>query len=143
VQEIHSQLSSHNQQVQMTLGQLAGKRELTQGEFNYTLQVLDQAHHALSQALKTADRLRLPRLKNVTPGEPLGPALLSGPLIHRLSRGSNSLDGEWIGQFLSQLREVIDRAQRIHFKSLGGILAFQEQLAEAVGAQGLPSEAAG
>lgn len=130
VQEIHGKLSAHNRQVQATLSQLAGKRELTQKEFHVALEVLGQAHDALSQMLEAAAQLPLPPLKNVTPGEPLGPFLLSRPLIPRLSAASKSLDGEWIRRFLEHLGEVLDKGQRIHFKSLGGILALQERVAE-------------
>jgi hypothetical protein len=47
-----------------------------------------------------------------------------------MSGASDSLDGRWIGQFLEQLGEVIDKAKRVHFKSLGGILALQEKVAK-------------
>jgi Zn-dependent protease with chaperone function len=144
VQEIHGRLSVHQQQVQATLAPLAGRRELTREEFHVALQVLGDAHDALRQLLCAAGGLRLPPLKNVTPGEPLGPFLLSAPLIPKLSGASNSLDGDWIGGFLGQLGEVVDRAQRIRSKSLGGILAWQEKLAEHWPALGRgPVQAAG
>jgi Zn-dependent protease with chaperone function len=130
VQDLHSQLSGHNQQVRNLLGELSGRRELTQEEFHDAQDVLAGADHALSQLLKTAGRLRMPRLKNVAPGEPLASLLLSKPPMPPLDRSSNRLDGEWIGRFLEQLGEAIDKSQRIHFKSLGGILALQEKLAE-------------
>jgi hypothetical protein len=63
-------------------------------------------------------------------GEPLGPFLMNRPLVPQLSGESNSLDGQWIGKFLADLGEVIDKMQRIHFKSLGGILALQEKITE-------------
>jgi Zn-dependent protease with chaperone function len=144
VQECHGLLSAHNRQVRATLDRLAGRREITREEFHGTLAVLGQAHDALRQVLEAASGLRLPPLKNVTPGEILMPLLLSGQLIGRLSAASNSLDGKWIGRFLEQLGEVIDKAQRIHFKSLGGILALQEKLGEQWLASGrCPAQAAG
>jgi hypothetical protein len=69
-------------------------------------------------------------LKNVTPGEPLAPFLLSRPLLPRLSGTSDCLQGDWVSRFLEQLAEVLDRAQRMQDKSLGGLLALQEKLAE-------------
>jgi Zn-dependent protease with chaperone function len=142
VQEIHGQLLAHHEQVQATLGQLAGKRELTQEEYHGALAVLRQAYEVLCQLLKAADQLRLPALKNVTPGEPLGPFLMSRPLIPRLPSDQNTLDGEWISQFMQQLGEALDRAQRLHFKSLGGILALQEKLVEQWSTQRAVSEMA-
>jgi hypothetical protein len=130
VQAIHEQLSAHNQQIQVTLQQLSGKRQLSQAEYYGALHELRTAHDTLRQALAAADQLRLPALKHVTPGECLGPLLLSRHLIHQLSDASNTLDSVWIGRFLEQLGEVLAKTARIHFKSLGGILAVQEKIAE-------------
>jgi Zn-dependent protease with chaperone function len=130
VQEIHSRLSNHNQQVQRVLSQISGMRELTQEDFRYVLDVLGESHDELRQLLEAAAQMRLPLLKNVAPGEPLGPVLLRQPLIRGLGKATNRLDGEWIRGFMEQLGEVLNKAQRIHFKSLGGVLALQDRLAE-------------
>lgn len=103
---------------------------MTEEEFQGTRAILGAAHGALGEALQTAAALRFPALKNVTPGAPLGPMLLSRPLVPCIFVRGNSLDGDLIGQFMAQLAEVLDRAQRVHFKSLGGILALQEKIAE-------------
>ena len=66
----------------------------------------------------------------MTAGEPLGPFLLSEPLIKNLTAGTQTLDGNWINALMSQMGEVIDKLRRILFKSLGGILALQESLAD-------------
>jgi hypothetical protein len=130
MQEIHATLAAHNQQVQATLSQVAGQRELTRQQFEGILAVLWNAYDTMCAMLKKAGPLRLPALKNVTSGESLEPFLLNQPPIPRLSGGSNRVDGEWIGRFLKQLGEVIEKTERIHFKSLGGILALQEKTAE-------------
>ncbi len=130
LQEIHSRLSYHRRAVHQTLDQLSGRRQVPQEEFQAALAVMREAHGALYEQLEAAGQLRMPALKNVTPGEPLGPALMSQPLVHALSGGQNSLDGQWIGRLLGQMGEVLDRTQRLHFKSLGGILALQEKIAE-------------
>jgi Zn-dependent protease with chaperone function len=130
VQGIHSQLVAHHQDVQFTLAQLAGRRRVSQAEFQGAVAVFRNAHDALAESLGTADQLHLPALKNMTPGAALGPFLLNQPLIYQLHRDQASLDGDWIGRFLGQLGEVLDKTQRIHFKSLGGILALQETVAE-------------
>jgi Zn-dependent protease with chaperone function len=130
LQQIHRELSAQNQQVQVTLGQLAGAREIPQEQFQAVIQTLQQAHDVLKEKLEAADDMRLPAMKNMQVGEPLGPFLLSQPLVHRPQQGQSSLDGAWIGQFLGQLGEVMDKARRIHFKSVGGILALQEKIVE-------------
>jgi Zn-dependent protease with chaperone function len=130
VQGIHSQLIGQRRVVHATLDQLSGRREVPQAEFQGVLATLGRARETLREELQAAGGLRLPALKNVTPGAPLGPLLLTQPLIHQLNTGQNSLDGQWIGRLLGQMSEVIDRAQRIHFKSLGGLLALQEGIAQ-------------
>jgi len=130
LQEIHSQLSSHRRAVNQMLEHLAGRREVSQEEFRDALSILREAHAALTMQRMAASHLRMPALKNVTPGATLGPVLMSEPLIPGLSSGQNSLDGPWIGRLLEQMGQVLDRAQRMHFKSLGGILALQEGIAE-------------
>lgn len=41
-----------------------------------------------------------------------------------------TLDGGWIQEFLSQIGEVLEKMARALFKSLGGLLALQERIAE-------------
>jgi len=130
VQEIHAELVAHKQQVEVSLREIGGKQRLSQHEFQVTLAVFAQAHEALVRLLERSDALKLPPLTNVTAGEPLRAILLNRPLVNGLSRSTKSLDGVWVGQFQEQLADVLDRVQRLHFKSLGGILALQEKFAE-------------
>ncbi len=75
------------------------------------------------------------------PDPPNVPPDLTKPTTFYRLRG---IQGEWISRFMEQLGEVIEKAQRIHFKSLGGILALQEKLAEQWAAQSRsPVEPAG
>jgi Zn-dependent protease with chaperone function len=130
LQAIHGQLLFHHQQVSATLGQLAGKRQLEQEEFQWALAVLREAYSTLRDKLQAAGGLHLPVLKNMTPGEPLGPFLLSQPLVVQLGNNQQSLDGNWIAKLLEQFVEVLDKCRRILSKSQGGILALQETIAE-------------
>jgi Zn-dependent protease with chaperone function len=130
LQAIHGLLTARQGDVNATLDHLAGRHELAEHEFQATLAILGGAHDALWDAIKAAGSLHLPALKNVTPGAPLSPMLLTSPLMPRVFAHDTSLDGKLIGRLLEQLGEVLDKAQRIHYKSLGGILALQEKLAD-------------
>jgi hypothetical protein len=66
----------------------------------------------------------------MTPGDKLGPFLLSEKLIEKLPADSTSLDGTYVNQLMNQMGEVIDKSARILFKSLGGLLALQERIAD-------------
>ncbi|HEY3789166.1 MAG TPA: hypothetical protein VGL71_09940 [Urbifossiella sp.] len=50
--------------------------------------------------------------------------------MKNLPRGATTLEGTWIHRFMTQMDEVISRTERMIFKSLGGLLAFEESLAE-------------
>jgi Zn-dependent protease with chaperone function len=130
VEALHSVLAVRSRNVQATLSALSGRREVSQGEFQAALQTLRETQYLLQEQLGVAKGLKLPPLRNMTAGEPLGPFLLSEPLVPNLSAGTQTLDGAWIGRLLTQMGEVIDKTARILFKSLGGLLALQERLAE-------------
>jgi hypothetical protein len=84
------------------------------------------AHRELDSCLRRARTMLLPPMKNFQSGTPLGSFLLTEPLVHGVAE---SITGEWINDFLRQYGEVMDKARRIHFKSLSGVLALQEEVA--------------
>jgi len=127
-QGIHSMLAAKSREIQETLTSLAGQRQLQQEHFQHALGVLRSGVNTLRELLDNANTLRLPPLKNMTAGDPLGPFLLDGPVIRNLTTDTQTLDGAWINQFMTQLGEVLDRLARVLFKSLGGLLALQEQI---------------
>ncbi len=129
-QEIHSFLTAHVRYVQSTLSNLAGKRQVEQAQFQQALAAVRGAHDALREQLDAARGLYLPALTNMTEGAPHGPFLLSEPLIANIPAGTQTLDGTWINQLLNQMGEALDKLARILFKSLGGILALQESIAD-------------
>ena len=129
LQKILSSLNGLHSTVQMWLNYLSQQRQLEAAVFQQALKVFRDARGNLEIQLKTAGTLRIPELKHVTPGQALGPFLLSHPLIHALSSDEQTLSGEWLSRFLGQFGEVRDKVRRIHYKSLGGILALQEKIA--------------
>jgi Zn-dependent protease with chaperone function len=130
VQGIHSMLAAYSRHVQTTLSTLGGERQVSQATFQNALGALRGAHDALETQLQAAHGLLLPPLKNMTAGSALGPFLLSEPLVRGLHAETSSLDGAWIQRLMNQMGEVIDKSARVLFKSLGGLLALQERIAE-------------
>jgi Zn-dependent protease with chaperone function len=130
MQDLHSLLAAHMRHAQTTLAGLGNRRQVSQEEFQGAVGALRGAHETLRAQLEVARTLLLPPLKNMTAGEPVGPFLLAEPLIRNLHGGETSLDGKWINPFFAQMGEVIDKSARILFKSLGGLLALQERIAE-------------
>jgi Zn-dependent protease with chaperone function len=127
LQQLHYELSTVRDHVHSMLRGIAGRRELTKKEHNQCLVALNSADRTLSEKLKAADALRLPDLKNVTGGQSLG-ALLA-QRCPAATKGPAALDGTWITPFLERLGKIIDQIQDLHFKSLGRLLALQEEIA--------------
>jgi hypothetical protein len=99
-------------------------------DFDQVRTAFRKAHDALVRCLTRADKWALPRLVNLKQGKPLGHFLFDRDVIKGLRPTAQRLTARWIGRFLGQLGEVQERVRRIHFKSLGGILALQEELRE-------------
>lgn len=130
-QGMHAHLAAQAREIQATLSAISGQRQLQPSDFQNALGVLRNGVESLRQVVEDANGVRLPPLKNVTPGDPLGPRLLpGGGVIRNLSPDTQTLDGEWIGRFMKQQGDVLDKLARYLFKSLGGLLALQEQIAE-------------
>jgi Zn-dependent protease with chaperone function len=130
VQGVHMTLAAYSRSVQQTLAAISGQRQLSQSDFRHALGVMREAVEALRSQLEGAHTLRLPPLRNMTAGEPLGPFLLSPPVMRNIGPDAQSLDGQWINQYMNQNGEVMDKLARVLFKSLGGLLALQERIAE-------------
>jgi hypothetical protein len=107
----------------------AGK-QVDQRVFISILESLRAAHQALALGLQMSEMLLLPKLKNVVPGEPLRRYLLDKNLVSGFSSFDMMIKGKQVGKLVQQFQHIHKRAVRIHFKSLGGILALQERVSK-------------
>ncbi|MBL8793162.1 MAG: M48 family metalloprotease [Planctomycetia bacterium] len=128
VQEALRQVNGQRAQLDAALQYLQQNHELSQEQFREVMQVFRDLHDGLRQVLQTARGLQLPGLKNMTAGQVLADFLLDRPLISAPNLQQNTIEGQWIGGFLEQLAEIGERLKRIHFKSLGQLLALQEKI---------------
>jgi Zn-dependent protease with chaperone function len=128
VQGLLNKLGEQRGRVDGMLQFLATRPNLDQAAFREMLGIFSEAYRALEDSVQATDRLRLPRLRNMTEGQLLGRFLLEERLVPGPSLHAQSLDGAWIQAFLKQLALVLDRLSRVHAKSYGGILALQEQI---------------
>jgi Zn-dependent protease with chaperone function len=101
--------------------------EERQPEYLDVFQTLRDARNTLVDCLETAKNLRLPSLVHMEAGDPLDRYLWEGPVVGRF-RWTGSISHNKVRKLMYQLNRVIDRAQRIHFKSVSGILALQEEI---------------
>ena len=130
-QRMHVKLVGNARYVEAVLSSITGRQELAQDDFRQALDCAGEAHDTLSKTLWNAGKLELPALSNVEDGTLLKTLLRMKPLIRGLHQDETMLNGAWIGKFMGQLHEVIEKLARVLFKSLGGILALQERTVQA------------
>jgi Zn-dependent protease with chaperone function len=102
--------------------------EVQQAFIGETLSVFRDARKALKKLLREAREINMPAMKNFEEGERLADFLLDETLIREA--GEHGVSGKWIDKLFSQLEQVERKANRLHFKSLGQLLALQENIAE-------------
>ncbi len=103
------------------------------------MQVLRQAWRTLKNIVKDARDLNLPAMRNFEEGENLADFILEDKLVSEPPL--SYVKGKWVEKLLRQLDSVRSRCFRLHWKSVGGILALQEKIAEEWKKQRAPIEA--
>ena len=104
--------------------------------------LLSDIQRSLGQQLMDARRFRTPPLTNVSPGTPLHDLLAHSTAQPLAGLYGDSISPDWVADLAGRLGATLGRAKRIHFKSLGGLLACQEYIAREWGARRGVTEAA-
>ena len=91
------------------------------------LRVLRESWKALKGIMKAAREINRPAMKNFEEGESLVDFILEGKMVPEPPL--NYAKGAWINKLMTQLQGVRNKCFRLHFKSVGGILRLQEQIA--------------
>jgi Zn-dependent protease with chaperone function len=129
LQKIWQELRAREDATESTLVKLANlghHQRVAPRVFQETFEVFRDAHQALRACLRDSAEMAIPSLKNLPAGRPLREFLLEKPLVQGLNRYERSIKDHWLSKFRAQLQEVKQKTDRIHYKSLGGILALQE-----------------
>lgn len=104
------------------------KSDVSEKDMIEIANAFNEIQATLYRVMFIASKLPIPPLQNMRAGAPLSEFLLEEPVLAPLV-SHNRIPGEWIGKLMQQLNHVQDRAKRLHFKSLGTILAQQENIA--------------
>jgi hypothetical protein len=91
------------------------------------IQVLREQWKALKNIIKDAREINLPAMKNFEEGENLADFILEGKMVPEPPL--SYVKGVWIDKLMNQLQGVRQKCFRLHFKSVGGVLALQEKIA--------------
>lgn len=129
LQKLHQTLGAWMNHVTGTLASLQGARQIPKEQFQEAVGVLRECRNMLGDQLDAAYNLKMPALTNIPEGSPLGRYLFDGKLLKGLPGEVSTLDGKWINELMTQMSEVAEKAARILFKSLGGILTLQDRIA--------------
>ena len=110
------------------LNVLMNNQQLSQEDFQEVRGALESIRRAAEECQEEARGLRTPALTNV----PSGSSLYS-LIVDRAERplppiAEKEVSSEWISRLGNRCKAVLGRVRRVHFKSLGSLLAFQEQL---------------
>jgi hypothetical protein len=136
LQNIWYELQKQNRPIQNAIGFLnslasnSNSTPLHQRDFEELLSIFRDTHKAMKKMLRNAEDMTLPGLKNLPAGQPVRPFLLEKSLIDGLSKYEQRISERWIVKLLNQFTEMKAKVDRIHFKSLAGILALQERIGE-------------
>jgi len=102
--------------------------QLQTSDFDDVLKIWRDAHQTMGALLKTSEALMLPPLRNLPLGQPLRPFLLEKDLVGALSKYEQGVSDRWVKRLLDQFGEMKSNVDRMHHKSLAGILALQEHI---------------
>src|SRR5262249_52587630 len=119
---------SEQARLQAIIGYLGSGPQMTAMDFVEVRNALTDILQSLTDNLGDAKRFETPTLANVPAGTSLSSLIADRGEIH-VEHLQWNITGEWLGKLMARLDEVVGRINRLHFKSLGGLLALQEKLA--------------
>jgi Zn-dependent protease with chaperone function len=131
LQELHRGLEESRSTFEGVLEFLADAGELDEGEYESVCLGCRAAHDGLNEAYEGAQALDIPKLENMEAGASLGGFLFPDGLVDDYLLLARRFDGALLQGLIEQYGQVLGRLVRLHFKSMGGILALQERIGEA------------
>lgn len=129
VQQFLRRLMGEEGRLKWVFQTAGGNSQLDSETFGQIRLALREVYNAMDATHRDSKKVSAPALTNVPAGTRLFDLLAErsdGPLPEV---PHDSISGEWLGGLASRLSEMLQRVKRVHFKSLGGLLAFQERIA--------------
>jgi Zn-dependent protease with chaperone function len=132
LQNLWTKLREHEGPMNFIFDALANLRgqNLDEASFHMVIEVFRKAYDAVKYVLEQSELAKFPELVNMPAGHPVRPYLLKGELPSKPTHFDIGIRVKWMVKFSDKYREVQRRLDRLHFKSLGAILAMQEALGE-------------
>jgi Zn-dependent protease with chaperone function len=114
--------------IQALVNYLSGNSQLQEDDFNEVRSTLRDIHETLQLNLQDASKWRTPAFTNIPAGSSLVALIMDRGDTRLPPLSDDNISGEWLGKLINRLEGVLRRVKRLHFKSLGSLLAFQESL---------------
>lgn len=114
--------------LQAVLQMISNNSQLSQNAFQQVRNTLREIHESLTTNLESAELLTTPSLTNVSANTSLYSLIVDRGDTSLPPLRGDSISGEWLGKLMTRLEGVLGRLRRVHFKSLGSLLAYQENL---------------
>jgi len=115
--------------LQTVLSTLSSNSQLPEADFKQVRNTLREINITIENSLHAAKSFATPSLTNVAAGSSLHSLIADRGDTELAWLSGDSITGEWLGKLMAHLEGVLGRTKRVHFKSLGSLLAFQEKLA--------------
>lgn len=129
LQDLLQGMLGEQARLQAILNAIAQNTQLSQKDFEQVRKVLREIHESLTGNLERTQLMTTPSLTNVPANSSLYPLIVDRGDTSLPPLLGDSISGEWLGKLLTRLEGVLNRLRRVHFKSLGSLLAYQEKLA--------------
>lgn len=110
------------------LGVLLNNEQLSPEDFREVCGALESIRQGAEKCQEEARSLRTPELTNVPGGSSLYSLIIDRDERPLPPIAEQEVSGEWISRLANRCEAVLGRVRRVHFKSLGSLLAFQERL---------------
>lgn len=125
IQKRISKLNALEERLNAVMNVLGSGRELGEADVAAIMEAFEQAHRTLKGTLERMQKLPMVKLSHLEEASSVAAFALEEPLIEA---PEPPVTGEWIGSFLRQFGQVLERLRRLHFKNLGVLLRLQETL---------------
>jgi Zn-dependent protease with chaperone function len=115
--------------LQAILDIISKNSQMAEDDFRRVSDALGEIHRTLTVNLEDAKNFTTPSWTNVPAGSSLFSLIVDRGDTALPELSGNSISGQWLSKLMTRLDGVLSRLRRVHFKSLGSLLACQEKLA--------------
>jgi Zn-dependent protease with chaperone function len=133
IQSMWNVLQPHKSPMRYMFNIMANQKQgvVTSKLYHIIIEVFRRAYEAVHQVLEEAEYISFPRLSNMPADGKLRDFLLKQDLVRKPTHFDTTIEQRWLNGFANQFRDIEKRLNRLHFKSLGNILALQSEIGEA------------